>query len=100
MHALNSTVLVCSSKCSLHLLCHAFLLGYNVLLPVGLVINERTPRYFVVCLFLRVWPSHSTQFIEVQSFLENVVWVFSNIHLMQFLQETNGLLSENQLLAS
>ena len=38
--------------------------------------------------------------IEVQSFLENVVWVFSNIWLMQILLETNGLLSENQLLAS
>ena len=34
--------------------------GINVLLPGGIVINERTPRYFAVCLFLRVWPSHST----------------------------------------
>ena len=35
--------------------------------------------------------------IEVHSFLENVVWAFSNIWLMQILLETNKLLSENQL---
>ena len=71
------------------------MLGINVLLSDGLVINERTLKYFVVCLIL-AWTLHTWKFnlflITWYSFFQHSPYADS--------AGTSGLLSENQLLAS